>query len=90
MIVLLLVSLSITVLGGLALYASEEMAGPLAGLVASGGLWEELFEGLHEFFANLTLLLVIGHLLGVLVSSLLHRENLVRAMITGRKPTEAV
>lgn len=89
MIVLLLVSLSGTVLGGLALYASDELAGPLAGLVPAGGLWQDLFEGLHEFFANLTLLLVIGHLAGVLVSSLLHRENLVRAMITGRKPREA-
>ncbi len=86
MIVALLLGLAAISLTGLALYGVEEQAGPLAGLMAgSGGFVEDVLEELHEFFANLTLLLVAIHVAGVLWESLRHGENLVRAMITGRK-----
>lgn len=46
---------------------------------------EEMYEDVHKAFVNFTLLLIVLHIVGVIASSLAHRENLVRAMITGRK-----
>lgn len=52
------------------------------------GEGEELWEEVHEVFANITLLLALVHIAGAVVSSVLHRENLVLSMITGRKLTD--
>ena len=46
---------------------------------------EEFWEEIHEFSVNLMLLLIALHIGGVVVSSRLHRESLVKAMVTGYK-----
>lgn len=46
---------------------------------------EDAFEDLHEAFATAWLVLVGVHVAGVVVSSLLHRENLPRSIVTGYK-----
>ena len=86
MIVALLLSLAATVVTGMALYGADKAMGPLAALlVESSDATIDAIKEAHEAATNCTLLLVAGHLLGVVWESLLHRENLVRAMISGRK-----
>lgn len=49
---------------------------------------EHFWEEIHEFFANFTVLLVALHITGVVVSSRLEKQNLVKAMITGHKQSQ--
>lgn len=84
MVTLLILSLLITVISGIALYGNTDLAGPMAGLF-QGEVSADIFEEVHEFFANFTLFLVILHVGGVIWSSFAHRENLARSMLTGIK-----
>ena len=83
MVVLLLSSIALVAFSGMVMIASEGQ-GPLAATFFSS--WNgEWMEEVHEFLADFTLLLIFAHVAGVLFSSLLERENLVKAMWTGRK-----
>lgn len=89
MVIALLLSLVMVTLTGIALYGIEESAGPLAAsLSGAGEFWEDIVEELHEFFANATLVLVFFHVLGVIMASRQHKENLVKAMVDGRKSAD--
>ena len=57
MILALLISLTITVLSGAALYGTTDFSGPLAGLFR-GETAADVLEGIHEVGANLTPFLI--------------------------------
>lgn len=54
-------------------------------MTTDAGWGSQTLEDVHETLAHLTVGLVVVHVIGVLVASFEHRENLVAAMITGRK-----
>ena len=100
MTVALLIALTATCWSGLELIAAEGR-GPLAAVSTNpvqaayangderahgqGQDGDDVWEDIHEALAEFCMLLVLIHIAGVIVASVLHRENLVRAMVTGRK-----
>ena len=80
-------SWAIVILLGLGILTS------LAGWAIYNDIGGHLLEELHEGLATSMLIVVLIHLAGVFSGSLLHGENLVRAMLTGVKnglPEEAI
>ena len=70
-------------LGGVAIIA---LLGTVGGIIYTGATMRgEGGEGLHETLANILLGLIVLHVVAVIAMSLLTRDNLIRAFITGRK-----
>lgn len=72
----------------LALIALTSLTGVSGWLIADGDAPGWLEEA-HELAVNALIATIAVHVLGVLFSGWLHRENLVRAMLTGRKRATA-
>jgi cytochrome b len=73
----------------LALIAILALVAGSGALLNTDAFWgSEWLEETHEIAANSLFILVPLHVLGAVVSSIIHRENLVRAMVTGRKEIE--
>ena len=104
MVIALLMALSATVVTGLIVYAESERAGPLSPFLASRTIIPPPSDGqgrsrrrgpgsemreVHEVMANLTLALIFLHIVGVLLASFVHGENLAWSMVTGRKRDES-
>ncbi|MFA6972993.1 MAG: cytochrome b/b6 domain-containing protein [Gallionella sp.] len=77
--------------GSLAVFAllGLGVASGVSGVMLFQDVGGEPLEELHEL-ASYGMLAVVGlHLVGVLASCVMHRENLVRAMISGKKSAQA-
>jgi hypothetical protein len=74
----------VTATTGLFSATRRGQGGPFAGLLGDEGL-----SGIHETLGNLMIFLVILHVCGVALHYLVARDNIVGAMITGRKRLDA-
>ena len=89
MVFALLITLLLLLGTGLSLQACLEFEGPLVPLFASvnDSTVQQIMQW-HRWGTNLLYVLVPLHLLGVFLAGLQHKENLVKAMITGHKPIQ--
>ncbi len=62
-------------------YADDDDEGEKSGKEKKDEFWEEV----HEFMGNFLLVLIFLHVAGVKISSKIEGENLVKAMISGKK-----
>lgn len=86
MVFALLGLLALIFASGLVTLAVIDYEGPLLFLANQmGDDTAYLFRHLHDWLVKIALLLIPLHLLGVLQGSIQHKENLVRAMVTGWK-----
>ena len=65
--------------------ANGNEAGHRALAEKRGEQGESTIGELHGLMASITMAFVVAHIFGVVVASVVHKENLVLAMITGRK-----
>jgi cytochrome b len=86
MVLALLLALVIITVSGLVILGIIEFDGPLVGILHN--ISDETaytFREIHEVGINVMLVLIGLHIVGVILASVQHKKNLVKAMLTGYK-----
>lgn len=84
-IVAMIVVAFLTIVSGLFAYGIEENRGVLSFLHQSFFRDMEVFEDIHEFFANLFLAIIVLHVAGSLVDRFIKKSDAIDSMISGYK-----
>lgn len=80
-------------------WAAVAMLGLALGLAVTGiamvqGFYKEIFEEVHELFANIFIIIVILHISGVILHTLRHQDGIGLSMFHGKKaglgPSEGI
>jgi len=79
----------LAVLSGALTYGTQEGMGLFSSLNHTFFKDMELFEEIHEFFANLFMLVVGAHIAGVVLDTLLHRSDVIASMVSGYKSSSS-
>lgn len=86
MVIALVVMISAMVTSGLLIAGAIEFEGPLVDITRTmSDARAYALRSLHEILAVFTLFLISLHVLGAIVASIQHHENLIKAMFTGYK-----
>lgn len=84
----MLVVTFMTILSGILTYGIQEGKGILSFLNISLFNKMDIFEEIHEFFANLLIVLIVTHISGVILDKILHKEDkTLNSIFNGYKMT---
>ena len=78
----------LSVVSGMVVYGTQEGMGVLSFLNVSMFKDMDLFEDIHELFANAFMIVIFIHIIGSLIDRFIHRSKAVESMITGYKNTD--
>ena len=87
--VTILITVFFVIVTGVLVYGVQEGRGLLSFLNSSYFKEMEIFEDIHEFFANFLIILILFHLGGIVVDKLLHgKDKTLNSIVNGYKMTE--
>ena len=87
-IIAMIILALLAVVSGTLVYGTQEGMGVLASLNSTMFKDMELFEEVHEFFANAFMAVAFVHIAGVLLDKIVHKSQAVSSMVDGYKSSD--
>jgi cytochrome b len=88
-VVFIIVLALLAVITGMLTYGTKEGMGIFSSLNNTMFKKMELFEEMHEFFANSLLVVIGAHIAGVVIDKIVHKTKTIESMIDGKKDIDS-